>query len=118
MKVLHELRLFSWLMLAWLGCGRADAQNFGLSVSNSPSPVLVGSTLTYTIHVTNLTSAGNVFVTNYLPTNVQFASASNSFLANSVTTGPGLVVFQLGFSFAPGNFAVLTLNVIPTNAGR
>ena len=117
MKVLHQLRLLSLFALGLLDCGQTGAQNFSLSVSNSPNPVFVGSTLTYTIGVTNLAASGNVFVTNFLPPTVQFLSASNSFLAGAVSNSPGLVVFQLGATFQPGNLAILTLNVIPTNSG-
>ena len=67
--------------------------------------------------MTNLAATGNVFVTNFLPSSVQFLSGSNNFLTGAVSNSPGLVVFQLGTTFQPGDFAILTLNVIPTYAG-
>jgi uncharacterized repeat protein (TIGR01451 family) len=117
MKVPIWLRVLFLLLPALLDCERAAAQNFGLSVSNSPNTVFVGNALTYTITVTNLLSFGNVIVTNFLPPSVQYVSAGDTFLPGTITTIPGQVIFGLGFSFSPGNVATLTVNVIPTNSG-
>ena len=117
MKVPIWPRVLFLLLLALLDCGRAAAQNFGLSVSNSPNPVFVGEPLTYTITVTNSFSSGNVIVTNFLSPSVQFVSASDTFFGGTITTIPGQVIFGLGFTFSPGNVATLTVNVIPTNSG-
>ncbi|HXD01545.1 MAG TPA: DUF11 domain-containing protein [Verrucomicrobiae bacterium] len=117
MKVPIRLRVLFLSLLALLHCERAGAQSFGLSISNSPNPVFVGDTLTYTITVTNRIASGNVIVTNFLPPSVQFIGASNSFFAGTITNNPGQVVFGLGFSFLSGNVATLTVSVIPTNSG-
>jgi uncharacterized repeat protein (TIGR01451 family) len=117
MKAPIRLRVFFQLLPALLGCERSAAQNFGLSISNSPNPVFVGDPLTYTITVTNRFSSGNVIVTNFLSPSVQFVSASDTFLPGTITTIPGQVIFGLGFSFSQGNVATLTVNVVPTNSG-
>ena len=48
---------------------------------------------------------------------MQFVSASDTFFGGTITTIPGQVIFGLGFTFSPGNVAILTINVIPTNSG-
>ncbi len=115
MKVLPKPGVLFLLLLGLLGGARAGAQDFTLSVSNSPNPVFTGDTLTYTINVTNLASAGGeVFVTNFLSPFVQFVSAGSSIGGMISSNIPGQVIFQLGISFPP---ATLTVNVIPANSG-
>lgn len=96
---------------------RLGAQDFGLSVTGSPSPVVVGNTLTYTIYVTNLTSGtlSPVFVTNTLPDSAQFLGATNSY--GSVTASNQVVLFEID-SFIAGTFAQLTVAAQPTAIGN
>jgi len=92
----------------------AEAQNFGLSVSNSASSLLVSNFLTYTINLTNLNfSLADAFVTNGLPASAEFISASPEGFFTTDTNG---VVFELG-QFASGEVVQLTLTVEPTSVG-
>src|SRR5690242_11352783 len=114
MNVLKVLRAIALCAMGCLAGSRAAAQNFTLSISNSPSQVITSNLLTYIIRVTNIAASGDVFVTNTLPPTVQFVSGTNGFLAGLVSnTSPGVVVFQLGTTFTVGNFAILTLVVTP-----
>jgi uncharacterized repeat protein (TIGR01451 family) len=115
MKDTRKRSLIHLLTLALLGCGTAGAQNFALSISNSPATAMVGGMLTYTINVTNLTASGNAVVTNFLPTSVEYVGASNGFLAGTVSNSAGQVIFGLGPVFTAGDFATLTVSVIPTS---
>ena len=109
--------LLFWALLATdIVCPRADAQQFGLSVTPSARSILVGSPLTYTINLTNLSGgAVDTVVTNFLPSPAQFQSATNfyngngTYLTNSV---------YFGFTaFPSGNFAKMTVTVVPTASG-
>ena len=91
-------------------------QGLVLGLVASPDPVAAGSTLTYTISVTNRAgSAGSgVTVTNVLPPNVTFVSASAS--VGSVSQAGGVVVANLG-ALVPGATATVTIQVVPQSAG-
>jgi uncharacterized repeat protein (TIGR01451 family) len=97
---------------------KAEAQSFGLSVTNSPNPVVVNNSLTYTISVTNQTGLllTNFFVTNTLSAPVQFTSASSSYGTNSVFTNSTSLIFSFG-QFTNGNVAQMTMTLQPQNAG-
>jgi len=102
-------------------CPRAGAQQgFGLSVTPSANSILVSNFLTYTINVTNLNrTLTTAFVTNQLPSSVQFQSATPS---GSYTNNGSVVVFNLGAYFGGSGFlngqsVVLTLTAQPTVAG-
>ena len=117
MKVLGRLRFLFLFLPGLLAGGRAGAQLFGLSVSNSPAPVFPGEMFSYTINVTNLGAIGDVAVTNFLPPAVGFVSGSSSFALATISSSPGLVVFDLGPAFTAPLSATLTLNVVATNFG-
>ena len=91
-------------------------QGLVLGLVGSPNPVAAGSTLTYTISVTNRagTAGTGVMVTNVLPPNVNFVSASAS--VGSVNQAGGVVVANLG-ALAAGTTATVTIQVVPQSAG-
>lgn len=99
---------------------RAGAQGFGFSVTPSAASMLVSNSLTYTINVTNLNNTlTTTFVTNLLPSSVQFQSASPTGI---YTNNGSVVIFNLGayfggVGFQNGQSVVLTLTVQPTAAG-
>jgi uncharacterized repeat protein (TIGR01451 family) len=116
-KAFSSLRIVAGLIVALALAGaRADAQGFGLSVSNSASSILVSNSLTYTINVTNLTglSLAGAFVTNLLPASVQFVNATQN--QGVFSTNNSGVVFSLG-PFPGGGIALLSLTVLPTATG-
>ena len=77
---MKQMKLSWALLLAFaLSSAAASGQNtsaLAIAVSDLPDPVRVGATLTYSIAVTNggPHAAGNVFVYDVLPTNVNFVS--------------------------------------------
>lgn len=83
-----------------------------VTASDSPDPVNMGSTLTYTIQVMNFGpgTADNVIMTNILPASVSFVSASGG------STVGGTTIASLG-SLGQGGSASLTITGIPNNAG-
>jgi uncharacterized repeat protein (TIGR01451 family) len=83
--------------------------------SDSPDPVTVGDTLTYTLTITNNgpDSATNVVVTDTLPNSVTFVSAMAS--PGSCSESGGIVTCNLG-NLAVGQ-AIVTITVIPTSVG-
>ena len=91
----------------------ADLQ---VKIVPTPVPALVGQDLTYTVTVTNAgpSPATNVALTDTLPANVTYLSATSSqgtapFQVSGVVTAPlGLI--------APGATATLTILVSPTGA--
>ncbi len=89
---------------------RAD---LSLSKTDSPDPVLLASPLSYTLEVTNggPSDATGVVVTDTLPNNVTFSSAS----AGCSHAG-GAVTCTLG-SLVKGGMSSATLVVIPTATG-
>jgi uncharacterized repeat protein (TIGR01451 family) len=87
--------------------------DLSVSVSDSPDPALLEENMTYGITVTNngpLTATG-VTLTDVLPSNVTFVSATTS---QGTTTGTGTVTCNFG-SLANGASATLTL-VVKTKA--
>jgi uncharacterized repeat protein (TIGR01451 family) len=97
---------------------RTEAQilGFGLSVTSSVSSVAVGNPVTYTLILTNFSgqNLGEVFVTNTLPSSVQFVSDTNDL--GVVTNYASTVVFAFP-SFVDGVIAPMAFTVIPTAAG-
>lgn len=61
------------LVALLLSCFTSSAQDFRLGVSATPNPVSLGSTLTYTVYVTNLfLTRQNIYVTNKFSSPVLF----------------------------------------------
>jgi uncharacterized repeat protein (TIGR01451 family) len=121
MKDYLHLRVLALVAAGLLAaCPRAGAQGFGLSVTPSATSMLVSNSLTYTINVTNLNNTlTTAFVTNQLPSSVQFQSATPT---GSYTNNGSVVVFNLGAyfggpGFLNGQSVVLTLTVQPTGTG-
>lgn len=81
----------------------------------TPNPVAVGGNLIYTLIVQNNgpAPANSVMVTDTLPPNVSYVSATSS-QGNSSQTA-GIVTFALG-NMAAGTTANMTIRVIPTSA--
>jgi uncharacterized repeat protein (TIGR01451 family) len=90
--------------------------DLALTKSDSPDPVAVGGTLTYTIEVKNLgaSQATAVMVTDKLPNDVDFVSASTS--SGSCQHRAHTVTCDLGTILA-GATATVTIEAKPTKAG-
>jgi uncharacterized repeat protein (TIGR01451 family) len=84
--------------------------------SSSPTPILAGTDLSYTLLVTNkgLFPATAVLVQDQLPSTVAYVSASSS--KGTYELREGTVVAQLG-SLLAGETATLTITVRPANSG-
>jgi len=96
-----------------------DTADLGIVKSDSPDPVFVGATLTYTIQVTNLGPQGatGVTVTDELPNHVTFLSASAS--SGSCEQKGKRVTCDLGNLAADptkANAVTVTIQVRPTKA--
>ena len=80
-----------------------------------PDPITVGSTLTYSITVSNggPNSALGVVVTDQLPSGVTFVSASST---QGTCTGSAMVSCNIE-TLANGASAIVTIFVIPTSTG-
>lgn len=89
--------------------------DLAVTVSHSPDPVRVGSNLTYTINVTNNGpgSATGVTVTDSLPTEITFVSATAS---QGACSGSGTISCTLG-NLPNGTSATVTIVVNPTVEG-
>jgi uncharacterized repeat protein (TIGR01451 family) len=91
--------------------------DLALTASDSPNPAAVGQDLTYTLTVTNtgVTSpSGPVRLTDTLPANVMFVSATAS--QGTFTRSGRLVMFDLGVIPRNGGTATATITVRPTAA--
>src|SRR2546426_895241 len=95
--------------------GRVVQADVSITKTASPDPVSVGSNLTYTITVTNNgpDSATGVTVSDPLPPNTTFVSATPS---QGSCTGTSTVVCNLG-TLANAARATITIVVRPTSAG-
>jgi uncharacterized repeat protein (TIGR01451 family) len=124
MRSYKFLTIVAALVLAAAGVGaaaKAGTADLAISNSDSPDPVGVGSTLTYSIGVQNLgpDSAGKVTVTDALPKGVDFVSATSS--AGKCARKGKTVSCDLGavsaaaVSYSPPPMA--TIVVIPRLAG-
>jgi uncharacterized repeat protein (TIGR01451 family) len=93
-----------------------DVADLGVSKSDSPDPVTVGQTLTYTIQVTNAgpQNATGVTVVDRLPSTVDFISATAS-IGNCAEQG-NRVICPLGDLAAKAAAATVTIYVQPTKA--
>ena len=94
-----------------------DTANLRITKTDSPDPVTVGQTLTYTIEVSNLgpDAATGVVVTDRLPANVDFVSAQST---NGTCDRNGRVVTcEVGNLAGTGSEATITIRVKPRRAG-
>jgi uncharacterized repeat protein (TIGR01451 family) len=97
-----------------------DIADLAVSKTDSPDPVSVGSTLTYTIQVSNLGPEGatGVTVTDRLPSQVKFVSAMAS---SGSCTGKGRTincdVGSLAADPTKANAATVTIAVQPKKVG-
>jgi uncharacterized repeat protein (TIGR01451 family) len=87
-----------------------------VAASDSPDPVIVGETLTYSILVTNIgpNSATGVTLTNTLATNLVFVSVTTTH--GSCANNGRIVQCDLG-TIAGGTGAMVTVEVVPATAG-
>jgi len=94
---------------------QVSGADLALALTDTPDPVLVKKTLTYTLTVGNIgpVAATGVTVTDPLPSAVTFISASPS---QGNCTGTSTVTCALG-NLAKGASATVTLTVTPTTAG-
>ncbi len=90
--------------------------DLGVTIVDSPDPVGVGSTLTYTIAVTNRgpVAATGIKLTNTLPASATFVSASST-QGTFVSTG-GTIIYSLG-AITNGGGALVTIVVRPGSIG-
>src|SRR5664279_644629 len=122
MKLFSRLRMPAALAIALFFIGaKADAQGFGLGVtnsagSNSAGSILVSNSLTYSISVTNQVGdlVTTALISNALPASVQFLHANSS--QGSFTNYGSVTVFDLG-AFGALQVAQLSLTVRPTAVG-
>ena len=93
-----------------------DTSDLGISATDSPDPVFIGSNLVYTITVTNAgpTTALNVRLTNTLSGSVTLKSASTTVGALSTNSNP--IIGTLG-NLANQSSAKIILTVTPTALG-
>ena len=98
------------------GGGGLPAADLSLTKADSPDPVTVGGTLTYTLTVANAGpgDASDVTVTDNLPASVTFVSATAS--QGSCSQSAGTVTCSVG-TVASGGTATVTIVVTPNSAG-
>jgi uncharacterized repeat protein (TIGR01451 family) len=97
-----------------------DVADLGVTKSDSPDPIAVNGTLTYTIQVTNLgpQNATGVTVTDSLPNHTTFLSATTS--SGKCDRQGNRVVCDIGNLAADAtkaNAVTVTIQVRPTRAG-
>lgn len=92
------------------------AADFSISLSNSPSTVVVGGTQIYNVAVTNVSgnTLASVFVTNTLPASFTLVSYATS-LGTVTQSGQKLTVLVL--ALADGAVINLTISGTPTASG-
>jgi len=94
-----------------------DSSDLSVSLTGLPNPVLVGSNLTYTVSVTNLSSvsAPNVTLTDTLPQSVVLKSVSSG--QGSLATNGNQIIASLG-SVDAGGSVNLVLMVTSQTSGN
>ena len=97
---------------------RLEAQGLWLNVITSENPVGVSNNLTFTITVTNWTTAPQtVMVTNVMPVTAQFVSVGFGLVSYPYTNiGPN-VIFTVGTLTNNGGIAQMAVTIEPTNTG-
>ncbi|HWW00694.1 MAG TPA: proprotein convertase P-domain-containing protein [Candidatus Acidoferrum sp.] len=98
------------------GGGECPGSDLAIGMVASPQPVIVGANLKYTISVTNNgpSTAKNVSVSQVLPSNTIFVSATAS--QGSAAQAGGVVSADLG-QMSAGGTATVTVIVIPATVG-
>ena len=93
-----------------------DTADLGITASDAPDPVFVGSNLVYTIVITNVgpITALNVRLTNALPASVVLKSASTT--VGTLATNSSPIIGSLG-DLANQGSATIQLTVAPTTPG-
>ena len=120
-KSLNTGLLHCWsLALSPIECVDGGGQCVGdltMQVTPLPEPVLLGSNLTYAISLTNGWPgvANGVVLTNWLPTNVVFVSATNS--QGTFSNRNGILRFDFG-AISNGVSVSATVIVTPTVLGQ
>lgn len=91
----------------------AVSADLSVAKTDSPDPVAAGTSLTYTLTVTNAgpNNAGNVILTDTLPAGTTFQSISGPWACSNPGVGNAGTVDCSTASFAPGS-AVFTLTVL------
>src|SRR5918994_6685140 len=103
-------------LITFTGGAGASGHDLVLTKSDSPDPVTRGSNLTYTIQVqNNAAAATGVVVTDTLPSQVDFVSATPSQGTPCDRTGSA-VTCNLG-NMAAGAAATVTIVIQPKKAG-
>ena len=99
------------------GGGECPGANLAIGMTEQPSPVVVGQSMTYSIAVTNFgpSSARSVTVNHQLPSGVLFVTATCS-QGGPPSQAGGLVTCYLG-TMAVGGTATMTVVGIPTSSG-
>ncbi len=110
-----DTSLNSWVFLAGESFV-STAADLEITKSDSPDPVPIGTTLTYTLTVTNNgpDEATLVVAQDTLPTGVAFVSAAAS--QGTVDESGGIVTANVG-TLASGVSATVTIQVTPTTSG-
>jgi uncharacterized repeat protein (TIGR01451 family) len=119
MKIFSSLRMVTLLALGLMvAVSRLEAQGLWLNVITSENPVGVSNNLTFTITVTNWTTAPQtVMVTNVMPATAQFVGVSFGLVSYPYTNiGPN-VIFTVGTLTNNGGIAQMAVTIEPTNAG-
>jgi uncharacterized repeat protein (TIGR01451 family) len=120
-RLLAMATAFALLFAGVSVAAKAGSADLAISKTDSPDPVAVGSTLTYSIQVRNLgpDSASGVTVTDQLPKGVDFVSATAS--TGKCAQKGKKVTCDLGTVGAPAvDYSApptVTLAVIPRQAG-
>lgn len=95
---------------------RPIASDLSVAVSASPNPAALGSSLVYTVAVTNYGPypATSVYVTNTLPAGVTFVDASSSQGASTVSGNQ--IICNVG-TIGTGGSGIIQISVIPNALG-
>lgn len=88
-------RTLLWCLALWLPVAPATRADFTLNVSTTPSPVVVGSDISYTLTVSNesILIVTNVLVVSSFPESAQIVSATSG--RGTITTNTGEVALSI-----------------------
>lgn len=116
---LKKFLLASHLVLFALMCALLPSAQaaFSLKVAASPSRVSLGSSVTYTITISNSVNlVQSVQVVNQFPTDATIINAQNNFSPGRVTTNAGNVMFSVDL-LPNGSTASFSLQLQPNSGG-